>query len=79
MASLKTIGSIRKFKIGVTKFVGYSAWQPNYYEHIIRDYVDHLRIADYISNNLRNWNRDEFYDKNNCQIIIAERHTHAQS
>lgn len=40
----KTVGSIiRGFKIGVTKFAGYSVWQRNYYEHIIRDYVDYAR------------------------------------
>jgi putative transposase len=64
----KTVGSIiRGFKIGVTKFAGHSVWQRNYYEHIIRDYVDYLRIADYISDNPKNWNRDKFYDKNSCQ------------
>ncbi|MDR3705885.1 MAG: hypothetical protein P4L28_08290 [Paludibacteraceae bacterium] len=60
----KTIGSIvRVFKIGVTKHAGYSVWQRNYYEHIIRDYVDYLRIADYISDNPKNWKRDKFHDK----------------
>jgi hypothetical protein len=34
----RTVGSIvRRFKIGVTKQIGRSIWQRNYYEHIIRD------------------------------------------
>lgn len=33
----QTIGSIvRGFKIGVTKQIGFSPWQRNYYEHIIQ-------------------------------------------
>lgn len=32
-------------------------WQRNYYEHIIRDEVDWMRIADYIRDNPANWDR----------------------
>jgi len=60
----RTIGSIiRGFKIGVTKQIGYSIWQRNYYEHIIRNEQSYTRIADYIINNPANWEKDKFYVK----------------
>ena len=35
-------------------------WQRNYYEHIIRDYDDHQRIANYINTNPLRWDVDVF-------------------
>lgn len=58
----RTIGSmIRGFKIGVTKQIGYSVWQRNYYEHIIRNHQSYERIIDYIVHNPQKWNNDKFY------------------
>ena len=58
----RTIGSIvRGFKIGVTKGIGYSPWQRNYYEHIIRDYMEYVRVAEYIVQNPLKWGNDCFY------------------
>lgn len=58
----KTIGSIvRGFKIGVTKHLGFSIWQRNYYEHIIRNDKSHSTITDYIQNNPLKWNDDRFF------------------
>ena len=52
----KTIGSIvRGFKIGVTKHIGHSLWQRNYYEHIVRSTDDYIRISTYIVQNPQNW------------------------
>ena len=33
-------------------------WQRNYYEHIIRDENDYMRIAEYIINNPITWEND---------------------
>jgi len=38
-------------------------WQRNYYEHIIRNEQSYQRIADYIINNPKNWNRDNFFGR----------------
>jgi len=60
----KTIGSIvRGFKIGVTKWFRrntcvYDVWQPNYYEHIIRNKTELYRIRKYIIDNPANWQND---------------------
>ena len=35
-------------------------FQPNYHDHIIRNDIEYHRIAGYIRNNVRNWNRDKF-------------------
>ena len=35
-------------------------WQRNYYEHIIRNYEDHARIANYINTNPLRWDEDMF-------------------
>ena len=51
-----TIGSIvRGFKIGVTKQLGYSIWQRNYFEHIVRSADDYIRISSYIAQNPQKW------------------------
>ena len=38
---------------------GITVWQRNYYEHIIRNQVDHERIAGYILDNPVNWKQDD--------------------
>ena len=38
-------------------------WQRNYYEHIVRDENDLLRIQEYIAANLYKWADDEYYPK----------------
>ncbi len=38
-------------------------WQRNYWEHIIRDEEDYLRISNYIKNNPKKWDDDRFYRK----------------
>ncbi len=40
-------------------------WQRNYYEHIIRDEKDYLKIAEYIISNPLKWEEDKYYVKNN--------------
>jgi REP element-mobilizing transposase RayT len=63
----KTIGSIvRGFKIGVTKKIGYSIWQRNYFEHIIRSLDSYYHIERYINNNPMSWDSDKlFVEKSN--------------
>ena len=40
------------------------AWQRNYYEHIIRDQADLLRIREYIADNPARWERDQLHPDN---------------
>ena len=54
---------IRGFKSAVTsrtKSAGLAipVWQPNYYEHIIRNEIECDRIVRYIRNNPAQWNKD---------------------
>ncbi len=37
------------------------AWQPRFYENIIRNEKAYNNIAEYINNNPLNWNKDRFY------------------
>jgi REP-associated tyrosine transposase len=60
--SLGTI--VRSFKSAVVRRAGIelnsgNVWQRNYYEHIIRNQVEHERIAMYILENPSNWEQDE--------------------
>lgn len=62
--SIPTI--IRSFKSTVTKRYQDIAeqqprpiWQRGYYDHIIRDEIDHKNIYDYILDNPRRWSEDE--------------------
>ena len=54
----QTIGSVvRGYKGAVSKQIGGSIWQRNYWEHIIRDEKDYIKHANYIMNNPRTWTR----------------------
>src|SRR5450759_4000129 len=63
------IGAIvRGYKSSVTKQlnllnIGYTVWQRNYHEHIIRNEKSYLRISEYIVNNPAKWGDDKFYTK----------------
>lgn len=55
--ALKTFSSEQINQIRNTP--GISAWQRNYYEHIIRNEDDLNRIREYIRNNPTQWDEDE--------------------
>jgi len=42
---------IRRFKARTSKITGFKLWQPNYYEHVIRNDAALNRIREYIQNN----------------------------
>jgi REP element-mobilizing transposase RayT len=56
---------IRGYKIGVTvnakKIKPNWAWQPLYYEHVIRNDKSFDRIRNYILENPKKWNDDKFH------------------
>ncbi len=41
------------------------AWQPRFYDHIIRNEESFNNISKYIINNPQNWNNDELYNQMN--------------
>ena len=54
-----TLGEIvRAFKARVTREVGSTVWQRNYYEHIVRDDISLSRIRQYILANPARWELD---------------------
>ena len=64
-----TIGSIinqykRIVTINARKIHADFAWQPRFYDHIIRDAKSFENIQNYIANNPLNWNKDKFYGNN---------------
>ena len=56
---------IRGYKSTVTTYARKNqidfAWQPRFYEHIIRSPDDYDRISTYIAHNPENWNQDKFF------------------
>jgi REP element-mobilizing transposase RayT len=60
---LQTVGAIiRGFKSAVSGQIGFSIWQRDMYEHIIRDVNDYVRIVEYIERNPETWGNDMFYN-----------------
>jgi len=58
----RTVGSVvRGFKIGVIKQMGFSPWQRNYYEHVIRNDESYQNIVQYMAQNPLKWEEDCFY------------------
>jgi putative transposase len=65
--SSKNLGSaIRAFKSSFKRYCNQNDiefnWQPNYYEHIIRNEKDLLRIQEYILNNPAKWEEDRYHE-----------------
>ena len=58
---------VRGIKSAVTKYANESdisfAWQPRFYDHIIRNLTEMNHIAQYIQNNPMKWELDRFYKK----------------
>ncbi|MDR1834659.1 MAG: hypothetical protein LBQ96_02535 [Fusobacteriaceae bacterium] len=60
----KTIGSIvRGLKVGVTKEIGYSIFQKNYYDNIIPSRERCQIVRNYIAHNVEEWIKDRFYSE----------------
>ena len=57
--SLHTV--VRGLKSLVTRACGNPIWQTSYYDHVIRNTEDELRILDYIQTNPARWTADEYY------------------
>ena len=55
--------TVRSLKILTTKEIGYSIWQRSYYDHVIRNEQDYVRIWEYIENNPLQWDIDKFYNE----------------
>ena len=52
---------IRSSKTLTSKAANTSLWQRSYYDHIIRNEADYLRIWQYIDQNPARWAEDEYY------------------
>ena len=52
---------VRAWKETVTKMLGEAIWQKSFYDHIIRDENDYLRIWTYIHTNPAKWAEDTYY------------------
>ena len=61
-ASSPTISQkIKTLKILVTKAIGKPIFQRSFYDHVIRDEKDYLRIWEYIENNPGKWAEDKYF------------------
>ena len=52
---------MQQFKGAVTKRLSHSIWQKGFYDYIIRDEPDYLRIWHYIDTNPAKWREDCYY------------------
>ena len=52
---------IKQWKGAITKRIGRPIWQKSFYDRIIRNEGDYLRIAEYIETNPAKWQEDEYY------------------
>jgi len=53
--------AVKQFKGAVSKRLGESIWQKSFYDHIVRDEKEYIKIAEYIENNPANWVLDQLY------------------
>lgn len=52
---------IKHYKTNVSKEIKYSIWQKSFYEHIVRNEKEYLKIKEYIRNNIINWKKDKYF------------------
>ena len=52
------IGTLKRF---VNKDCGKNIFQRSFYDHIISDEKDYLRICEYIENNPAKWAEDKYF------------------
>jgi REP element-mobilizing transposase RayT len=52
---------IKQTKGVVTKQIGFSIWQKSFYDHVIRDESDYIKICNYIDENPQKWKEDKYY------------------
>ncbi|GAA4354021.1 transposase [Hymenobacter saemangeumensis] len=57
---------VRGFKVGVKAWATHSsldfAWQPRYFDRVIRNEIELQKIRDYIKNNPNRWDADSCHD-----------------
>lgn len=52
------VSTLKRF---VNKECGRNIWQRSYYDHIIRNEKDYIKIAKYIEENPKKWLLDKYY------------------
>jgi len=52
---------VQSIKSMTTKQFGFNMWQRSYYDHIIRNEADYLRIWQYIDENPARWAVDDYF------------------
>jgi putative transposase len=51
---------MQQFKGSISKQVGFSLWQKSFYDHIIRNEEEYLKVCEYIETNPLKWQEDSF-------------------
>ena len=54
----KFIGTFKRY---TNKFANCNLWQKSFYDHVIRNEKDYLRIWEYIDTNPAKWTEDKYY------------------
>lgn len=52
---------IQQFKGAITKQTGYSIWQKSFYDRVIRNEQEYIKILEYIETNPLKWKDDEYW------------------
>ena len=61
-ASAPTVGTIvSSIKSYITKWTEFDVWQKGFYDRVIRNQQEYIRISDYIDNNPLQWLLDKYY------------------
>lgn len=52
------VSTLKRF---TNKNVGKKLWQRSYYDHIVRNESEHLKIWEYINSNAQKWQNDKYF------------------
>ncbi len=57
----KKICILLQYKRSTSRQIGYSIWQKSFFEHIIRNEKEYVKIKKYIQNNIRNRKKYKYF------------------
>lgn len=52
---------VKHYKANISREIECPIWQKSFYEHIVRNEKEYLKIKEYIKNNVINWKKDKYF------------------
>ena len=65
--------SVSTLKRFINKEIGYNIFQRSFYDHVIRDEADYIKICEYIDTNPIKWKEDKYYNQKQQPFLLKDK------